>query len=236
MENGIVRRISLKGSLRGSALLREYGSKTTVELSVRGALDGARLFTVGDGRIVMTPVSSNRLTVEQIGVCAAVIARNGSLLSGGFTGDCAKDRKRLLDEIRIRSAETAPPAAGEAPPPEKKPEAKPRAAVTGNILERAQRLFSMLEGLEAMERETAPSSDEKSGFTVVPNPFPKTFPGSVWRKKEGDMRLFGTVPIGGTVREYVAVPIDLKGGTARIRNARPIIGRDGRRFLVEVTE
>ncbi len=235
MENGIVRRISLSGSLRGSALLRESGDETEIELTVRGLKKGASLFTAADGRIAATPVTGEKLRIRQTGICAAVLAENGRLLSGGFTGSCAADRKKLLDEIRIRSAESVRPAEKDVPP-EKKPAAKPRAAVTGNILERAQRLFSMLGELGAAAEKPLPEASAESGFTGIPNPFPKTFPGSVWQRKDGDARLFGTVTADGRQRRYVAVPIDLREGRARFRGIRPVIGRDGKRYLVEQTE
>ena len=235
MESVIVRRIALTGALRGSAVLTERGGKTDIEISLRGLKSGASLFTVAGGSIEATPVSGEKLTVPQTGICAAVIAENGRLITGGFTGGCAKDRKKLLDEIRIRSAESAARPAQEAPPPAKKPEAKHRSPVTGNILETARGLFSMLEGLEAIAGKSA-APPEETGSTEVPNPFPRTFPNSTWRKKDGDNRLFGSVVKDGRVRSFVAVPVDLRFGNGRVRGARTIIVSDGRRYIAEALD
>lgn len=236
MENGVIKRISLSGSIRGSALLREYGGETRVELAVRGLKDGAELYTLAGGRISVVPVSGPALAVRQTGICAAVLAKGGRIIAAGFTKECAADRKRLLDEIRIRSAESADRSKKEAPRPENKPASRPKAFVTGNILERARRLFSLIGDLEAANEKPAPEKPPEPGFETVPNPFPKTFPNSVWQRRDGDARLFGSVTVNGRTRRYVAVPIDTRGGHARVRGAHPIIGRDGRRYLAEALD
>ena len=223
--------MTLTGRLRGSAALIEAEGETRIKLSVRGLRTGMSLFTVSGGRILRTAVTGSELSVKQTGVCAAVLSEHGRLVSGGFTGECGANRDKLLDEIRIRAAE---PEAPLKKAPDKKEPDKPRAAVTESIIDRAQRLFSMLEELSSPAER--PKADPRPELTPVPNPFPKTFPNSVWRMREGDRRLFGEVISGGDAKNYIAVPIDVRGRSSRPGNLRPIVGRDGRRYLVEAMD
>lgn len=256
MRNTTVGRIALTGALRGSALITEENGGTRVVLSVRGDIAGASLFTAGEGGIRRTELEASEAFVRQTGVCAAVLAKKGRLLTGGFTGDCAGEKARILSEIRIRAAEYAegengmrsvrPEKTKDAPKrgpsgragkgADKKPEAsslRPAAGspVTLGILERAEALFSLLRTAEeaaapGKEKEPEPRADE--GWRTVPNPFPRTFPGSVWREKPEDHRLFGETERGGKRVKLIAVPLGRRG---RIP-PNAVTARDGRRYVI----
>lgn len=251
MENSRVRRIALSGAAAGSAILRENGDKTRVRLSVRGGTEGMVLYTAGRGGVVGTPVSGDEITVPGTGICAAVLTRDGRLVAGGFSGDCAKDRNRLLSEIRIRAAGDAaekpkakePKPASETLPSvqERKPKKqnetrtayRPSAAVTGSIIERAEALFGFLEELTGESASAVPKekTEEETGFRQIPNPFPRTYPNSVWRMREGDLRLFGELRGRGAGRRLIAVPADIRRGPNRAA-PRLVTAKNGRKYLV----
>ena len=250
--SGIVKRISLSGRLRGSAVIREENGISTVTLSVRGMGQGMSLYTVGTKGTIRVPADKRELSVPQDGICAAVLTENGRLLTGGFTGECAMNRTRLLDEIRIRAAsESASGIKKVRKKPEKANEETirevkrtvPRSEVTGSILERAERLFSVLDALNASAASGFPSKEKESpepvpaeemkgepGLIPVPNPFPRTFPNSVWKRRDGDHRLFGEQKVSGSLRRFIAVPIDPR--TKAPRGAKLVIARDGERWMV----
>ena len=252
--SGIIKRISLTGRLRGSAVIREENGLAKVALSVRGMGAGMSLYTVGAEGIVRTPVAadSKELIVPQDGICAAVLTGKGRLVTGGFTGECALNRTRLLDEIRIRAASENDPNSKNVQKITKKEAEKPvrpvkrtvpRSEVTGSILERAERLFSVLDALNAStvngfppkEKETPELASEKEPeepeLVSVPNPFPRTFPNSVWKRREGDHRLFGEQIVPSTSREFIAIPVDPRAKAPR--GAKLIIAKDGGRWMIE---
>lgn len=216
-----VRRITLSGGLRGSAVLTESEGKTAVTLSVRGLSDGMKLFTYGEGALMETAVKGTKLTLPQAGICAAVLTANGRIVSGGFNGVCAESRKRITGEVMIRAAEQNEETGKQIP------SSAPASSVTEDILERARRLFPREEA-PAVNGETAKPSENAAKMREVPNPFPRTFPGSVWKKAENDHRLFGAALVNGVTKSYIAVPVG-RGSFG----ARTVTGKDGRRYLVE---
>lgn len=236
MEKSVKRRIMLTGRLKGSALITETGGASAVALSLRGIPDGSVLFSFAKGGIRKTPLTGGTAEIEGTGVCALVLMKDGRKLAEGFSGECAGKRSRILEEIGIMAAgETVKPAQPkpevaqtEKNPdkPEKKGALKPDSAVTEGILMKAQALFS------ALNSASAPAASPEPEGTVIPNPFPRTLPGSKWRVKEGDHRLFGERTVNGETKRFIAVPLDMRRRGA-LSTARAVVSKDGRRFLIE---
>ncbi len=231
----------LTGRLKGSALISQIGGVSSVALSLRGLPAGASLYSAGDGGIKRTPLLGNAVSLKESGICALVVVKDGRTLSEGFSGECGSRRTRILAEIRIMAAgeeETAPPEMEPEKPPEKprgkapeKPrkaaQPKPGAAVTEGILRQAERLFSALNAVNS-----APAQNKEEDGMPISNPFPRTFPGSVWRVKEGDHRLFGEKEANGVKKLFIAVPVDVRTRGVLLKG-RVVVSKDGRRYLVE---
>lgn len=235
MEKNVKKRMALNGRLKGSALIAGTENGTLVTLSVRGLEDGTILYSAGDGRIEKAVISGGSARTAQKDVCALVLVKDGRTVSEGFSGDCGKNRGRILDEIRIMAAEeprkrTEPvkKTSDNKPVRETKRVKTPGAPVTEGILRQAERLFSAL-GNTGFE---APARGEADEGRVIPNPFPRTFPGVEWRVMDGDHRLFGTRIDNGVRSGFIAVPIDMRRRVT-IPRGRVIVSIDGRRFLVE---
>ena len=242
------------GRLRGSAAIEPNGGGALITLSLRGLPAGAVLFAVGEKGITRHELDGPKLAVDDRGVCGAAVAVNGRIVSAGFTGSCFEDRARLMDELRIRAAGSAPVSekprseAAREPTPQTEPAQgaqgaqsvqsgqsgrKPpvKAPVTESILRQAEMLFGALRGQAPGNAETPPEEPEPP--ELIPNPFPKTFPGSRWRRAEGGQTLTGEIIIRGQKREAAAVPMDMRGGGARFRmNGRYVVSAEGRRYLV----
>ena len=244
-----VKRIALQGELRGSALLRESGEKTQVELNVRGLKDGMRLLAYGKSGLAGAVIGGSNAELPAVGVCALAIESGGRTVLSGFSGECAGDRKRILARLKVFASQQSGSAAAVKQPVKKAPEkeaqrqeeTKPRAEksvqrhgffpsadITRGILEAARMLFGP-------SPETGPvlkSDSEPETFTPVPNPFPRTFPGSVWRKKQGDMRLYGELEKNGQILRLVAVPAGAAKGQKHPNLTRAVISNDGVRYFV----
>lgn len=225
--------MTLNGSVRGSAVVSCSDEGAAVTLSVRGLPAETSLFYAWDGGVGRTDITGETILIPETDVCALALVKDGRIVAAGFSGECAANRGRILDAIRITAAEEPekkpePPKKPSAVSPAKKaPRAgTPTAAVTEGILRRAELLFS------ALGNNAPVPMPEEVGGTPVPNPFPRSFPGTEWRKKDGDHRLFGEKNVGGVKKSYIAVPVDMKRAGALSRG-RVIVSKDGRRFLVE---
>lgn len=244
--------IAMEGERRGSASVTPTENGAAVKLNLRGGTEGLRLY-ISDGRGVSAyPLTEDAVSIRHTSVCAAVLVGNGRIVSAGFTGACARDKRRILDEILIREAGTAarekpkeiqkappekePAPAKREPAPAKKQTARPApfsSAITEEILKKAELLFGMLAGERQETVKAPPPCPEPAPSERVPNPFPKTYPGSEWHRRQGEAGLFGSFRRSGGTRELYAVPVDLPGRNACTRpGTRIVIARDGRRYLV----
>ena len=252
--NVSIKRIPLSGAAAGSAVITERNGKSFVSLSVQSLPRTASVFCAGASGITRAGLVNSSAEVGDTSVCAVAVCDGARLILYGFTGECRKNRGRLLSEIRIRAAQkelksgrdseehadkdaASPPS--KTPAPNNAPNVK-RAAATEEILKQAEKLFSVLYGINGSPDETRGASinneahsDKPSpasgqdGLTVIKNPFPRTYPNAVWQKKPGDGRLFGSLPSG---KRLIAVP---SGGRVGIKNAvRTVISSDGRRYLI----
>ena len=213
MTGPILTRIALSGRLRGSAKLEESAGRTRITLSLSERAEGLYLLLFGRSGFVRTNVENMRAEAACEGVCAMAVCRGG-VLASGFTGACRADRERLLSEMRIMAAgDTAESSAA--------PAKQPGHPVTERILEQARKLFGPAEKPKQTNEPEA-----------VPNPFPRTFPNSVWEKRPGEETLYGSVTIGGRKRKAAAYPLDLRQGGAVA--GRFVRARDGRAYRIEL--
>ncbi|MCR5808745.1 MAG: hypothetical protein K6G56_04210 [Clostridiales bacterium] len=258
METYRIGRMILKGELMGSASLSENAEGTLVSLSVRGNAAGAVLYTAGEGGVRRTELSDpRRALVLQRGITVIALSRGGRIISRGSAGRGMDRREtsRLMDEISIRAAsEEAMPAKpapepkraetqaakpqGEKQPPARPPERRNMAEVTNRILEQAEWLFGMLDGMRG-GTEPPPAAEpaeqkEEQTACAIRNPFPRTFPDSVWKTRGGEV-LSGRQLKNGRLTELVAVPVTR--GSVKPRPAagftplpRPVMAGDGRRY------
>lgn len=241
MGNEKVTRITLTGSLRGSLILREAEDGTEVRLSLSGRKDGLVLLTLGEGGVTAVKLTGSTARAGQRGIRAAALASKGRLYAVGFSAGVS-NRDLAVQRLRLAAAETEaqPPRGtadqketGGALPNRRQPdaEAPPRvpAAATEEILRRARALFGAL--TEGAERETY-GDPETPDEEPIPNPFPRTFPNSVWTRRPGERRLKGRALVRGVPRELTALP------AARDREAGPrakgrlLISKEGARYLV----
>ena len=120
--------------------------------------------------------------------------------------------------------------------------------VTRDILKQAEMLFSALSASReapsekpAPQREAdkeepaspAPSELDQGDFLPVSNPFPKTFPGSVWRKRPGSEVLEGEAVIRGRRIRAAAYPVSFRGRNAAFSGqGRRLVSAGGKSYFV----
>ena len=193
MSSDKLKRMVLSGGIQGSAILRERDGCTRVSIALMGARSQMTLAAYGGSGVTLTEFEGSAAEIPQEGVCAMALLSGSRVVSSGFTGECREHRTRILDEIRIRAAERTrrpqpPKKPAESPkkqePTEKNPsEAGHSATVTQTILEQARRLFGALDGNARQGAAPKREIQEDDGFENIANPFPRTFPGSVWKRK-----------------------------------------------------
>ena len=177
------------------------------------------------------------------------------IIASGLIMDGLKDGKPSSDGEREKPEKKEPaPKDGETPAPAPKaisrgraPMGPPLARATRGILEQAERLFGMLDSMMGSDipenrakRDDSPRSEPEK-TTPVRNPFPRTFPDSVWKRRDGEGTLYGSVLKNGRVTELVAVPVPR--GSARPERAmgftpmkRPVRAMDGANYWVFVKD
>ena len=242
MGNEIITRIALTGDTRGAALLKESEGGTELTVKLKSPLSGALVYAYGANELISAPLDGESLFIKLKGVCAVAVVTGGRIAAAGFLPSCKKNRARLLDEIRIRSAEQLQKKTeriGQAKQPAipgkksaQTADASSRAQITEEILEKARYLFGALNN-DAKKTE----NEKKEEHEPLDNPFPKTFPNSIWRENAGGTKLIGVIKSAVGELYAEAVPIDLKNGRARIGRSygRVIPAKDGRRYLVIIS-
>ena len=256
--------MTLSGGLRGSALMKETGERTRIELTAGKAPAGLTLLTLGEGGLERVRLEGSGAEIRQRGIFALGLAREGRLIACGMSAK-AGERARILERLRLAAAEepakrrnesapkaemkkekneTAPAAEAnkeksDTPPQRGKAEkAVPSASVTMGILEQARRLFGALNGMNA-EREEAARSGEQAQAAVgaEAESVANPFP----RTFPGAVweRKPGEASLIGTVKTpsgpRPAEAIPIgPRGTAMRPPGRALIGRDGRRYWVIV--
>ena len=237
--------MTLTGGLRGSALIKETGERTRVELTLRSTA-GLTLLTLSSGGSARTSLEGSAAELRQKGIYALGLSKEGRLIAYGMSAK-AGESARILERLRLAAAEEPAEVKKEQAPAEVvkkekdgRPQAHnveanaPSASVTRGILEQARRLFGALNALNgAQEEENAERKEEKEEAESVANPFPRTFPGAVWVRKPGEASLTGTVRTASGPREANAIPVGSRG-RFRQNSGRVLLGRDGVRYWVTV--
>ena len=249
MSTDKLKRMALSGIIRGSAALREQDGRTHVSLSLMGAAGELMLAAYGNGGVTLSSPSGGTAELPQTGVCAMALFSGGSMVSRGFTGECREPRTRILGEIRIRAAEEyarlktpsvtarqSPDPPAHAPAPAGTIRANsPSSAAAAAILEQARRLFGALDGMTKANGEGGRAQEQgEEELERIENPFPRTFPGSAWKKRPGQERLYGEVRVNGRLMHAEALPADLKDRRSRSAGTRVLISKDGRRYRIEM--
>ena len=236
MNDSVLTRITLSGSLRGSARLVETAGKTRVTLSVPAAPEGLYIIACGEGGCRRAELAGNGAELPMGGVCALALCRGGRVLAKGFAGSCQRMRPGIESELRIMAAQGADTLPAPRAHTEKRtpPQAPAPGRAAQSIIEQARRLFSALDPPGAPPAE-APREEPAEELEYVHDPFPRTFPHSVWRKRPGEETLYGELVIRGVRRRAAAVPADMKAGegVSRIRGSI-LRDKNGRAYRIEL--
>lgn len=172
---------------------------------------------------------------------AAVFDKNAKLLCYGAAGSCGSVLAKRLPELRIRALAELADLEAEAREPSPaasanaRQEADASADITRSIMEKAKRLFAPAadNGAEADEAPASAVGAEHAvpadgGWEAVPNPFPRTYPNSYWRRRRGEAVLYGTAFTAGGKVNIKAVPAER--GRRRMGYERFLTDVNGRRY------
>lgn len=237
-----VKRLVLRGALRGSVRLEETAEGTLAEFSLREKAGRLTAIAAGAGGFEAAELEAGRARFAAKAVCAVGLARGGRLIAVGFTGACEKERGNITARMRMLAAERTEAKKREKAPvrEEEKAHAEPGAEVTEEppaqgssgaspvtlgILEQARRLYGMLYPKPEVERV-----EKKPEKAVGFNPFPKTFPGWKWEESAQGV-LLGRPPEGE--RRAAAYPL-LQAARLMRGPGRVIRAEDGRRYYLEL--
>lgn len=239
-----------EGGVRQTRLPREGAPVVTLE-------GGAEPIALTRGGRIVSACPKGRggaRLMDEIRIRAACMEREEASKNGNGGDPIKTAPEKPGEKIPEKAAGKAPEKAAEKAPEKAAGKADPfvgartnpirprnmrdPAKVTLGILEQAERLFGMLEGagiIKEEPREKERETKEEEGLFRVPNPFPRTYPDSVWKKREGEPALYGSILREGGLAELVAFPA-MRGRPAKALGKavfpRPIAARDGRRYWV----
>ena len=217
----MIKTIALNGDIKGSVKLNERNSRTEYELRLMKsvklraeAIKDSFTVLVSDAGLMFVDIDPNAQngTADITGVKGFALANSdGMVISEGYVSlnraqaEGYRERIRLaLSQKRSQNLHSNKRAddilnVAECSEIEVK-YISGRSPITGRILSQARELFygSIVEDKrKSVESEQTQEESNNQYFAEIPNPFPKLYPNSTWKRRIGDENISGIAYLNG---------------------------------------
>ena len=255
----MLRILTLRGKVNGSAIINTTAGRTSLELRSRDGSafrNPAAVFFIADSGLCEATFSEPRWTADIGGTKGVLlVGSGGEVIASGSSGLSEKALDSAITAVRLLAAERKNrPQQRMAQKPETERQVfavisgtavqtGPASTVTQSIIDAAKALFEgksappeQIAGVEyPLENERQRMLKSAGHANRAYNPFPHTFPDAVWERTDDPSVLRGRATVRGCMHELTAVPCGVRRYARRTSDFR-IRGNDGIVYRIRLGE